>query len=170
MVEWFCFCFVRCVPSMCTVWAPSPWCSIRGLSPRWRRRRSPSLPRLGITLGVGPGLPCPARCMHLSCERPSFFVLYFIALIFFHSMCAVLISVLCTYRQFYSIVSCVCSDQSWSEMWWLIDSAPDFWGRGPGFEFGISHKKPPPEANFFFLVLFPVIFAPSCTAMVFLSC
>ena len=20
-------------------------------------------------------------------------------------------------------------------MWWLISSAPDFWGRGPGFEF-----------------------------------
>ena len=26
-------------------------------------------------------------------------------------------------------------------MWWLISSAPDFWGRGPGFEFGISHNE-----------------------------
>ena len=23
------------------------------------------------------------------------------------------------------------------EMWWLIGSAPDFWGRGPGFESGM---------------------------------
>ena len=27
-------------------------------------------------------------------------------------------------------------------MWWLIGSAPDFWGRGPGFESGISHNDP----------------------------
>ena len=27
-----------------------------------------------------------------------------------------------------------------SEMWWLIGSAPDFWGRGPGFESGTSHN------------------------------
>ena len=26
------------------------------------------------------------------------------------------------------------------EMWWLIGSAPDFWGSGPGFESGISHS------------------------------
>ena len=26
-------------------------------------------------------------------------------------------------------------------MWWLIDGAPDFWGRGPGFESGISHNN-----------------------------
>ena len=26
-------------------------------------------------------------------------------------------------------------------MWWLIGSAPDFWGRGPGFESGISHNE-----------------------------
>ena len=25
------------------------------------------------------------------------------------------------------------------EIWWLIGSAPDFWGRGPGFESGTSH-------------------------------
>ena len=25
-------------------------------------------------------------------------------------------------------------------MWWLIGSASDFWGKGPGFESGISHK------------------------------
>ena len=25
-------------------------------------------------------------------------------------------------------------------MWWLIGSAPDFWGRGPGFESGIYHN------------------------------
>ena len=24
------------------------------------------------------------------------------------------------------------------EMWWLLGSVPDFWGRGPGFESGIS--------------------------------
>ena len=29
---------------------------------------------------------------------------------------------------------------AWS--WWLIGSAPDFWGRGPGPEFGISHNDP----------------------------
>ena len=29
-----------------------------------------------------------------------------------------------------------------SEMWWLIGSAPDFWGRGPGIESGISHNDP----------------------------
>ena len=28
------------------------------------------------------------------------------------------------------------------EMWWLIGSAPDFWGRVPGFESGISHNDP----------------------------
>ena len=28
------------------------------------------------------------------------------------------------------------------EMCWLIASAPDFWGRGPGFESGISHNDP----------------------------
>ena len=28
------------------------------------------------------------------------------------------------------------------EMWWLISSAPDFWGRGPGLESGISHNDP----------------------------
>ena len=28
------------------------------------------------------------------------------------------------------------------EMWWLIGSAPDFCGGGPGFEFGISHNDP----------------------------
>ena len=28
------------------------------------------------------------------------------------------------------------------EMWWLIGSAPDFWGKGPGFESGVSHKDP----------------------------
>ena len=28
------------------------------------------------------------------------------------------------------------------EMWWLIGSAPDLWGRGPGFESGISHNDP----------------------------
>ena len=27
-------------------------------------------------------------------------------------------------------------------MWWLIGCAPYFWGRGPGFEFGISHNDP----------------------------
>ena len=27
-------------------------------------------------------------------------------------------------------------------MWWLIANAPDFWGRGPGFESGISHNDP----------------------------
>ena len=26
------------------------------------------------------------------------------------------------------------------ETWWLIGSAPDFWGRGPGFESGTSHN------------------------------
>ena len=25
-------------------------------------------------------------------------------------------------------------------MWWLIGSAPDFWGSGPGFESGIYHN------------------------------
>ena len=29
---------------------------------------------------------------------------------------------------------------SWVEMWWLIGCAPAFWGRGPGFVFGISHN------------------------------
>ena len=28
------------------------------------------------------------------------------------------------------------------EMLWLICSALDFWGRGPGFEFGVSHNDP----------------------------
>ena len=28
------------------------------------------------------------------------------------------------------------------DMWWLIGSALDFWGRGPGFESGISHNDP----------------------------
>ena len=28
------------------------------------------------------------------------------------------------------------------EMWWLIGRAPDFWGRGPGFESGIFHNDP----------------------------
>ena len=28
------------------------------------------------------------------------------------------------------------------EMWWLIASAPDFWGGGPGFESGNSHNDP----------------------------
>ena len=27
-------------------------------------------------------------------------------------------------------------------MWWLIGSAPDFLGRGPGFESSISHNDP----------------------------
>ena len=27
-------------------------------------------------------------------------------------------------------------------MWWLIDSALDFWGRGPGLESGIYHNNP----------------------------
>ena len=27
-------------------------------------------------------------------------------------------------------------------MWWLIGCAPDFWGRGSGFEYGISHTDP----------------------------
>ena len=31
---------------------------------------------------------------------------------------------------------------NFNEMWWLIGSAPDFWGRDPAFEFGISHKDP----------------------------
>ena len=38
----------------------------------------------------------------------------------------------------------------WLEVWWLIGwrcggslvSAPDFWGRGPGFESVISHNDP----------------------------
>ena len=29
-----------------------------------------------------------------------------------------------------------------TEMWRLIGSAPDFWGRGPGFESGISYTYP----------------------------
>ena len=168
MVEWFCFCFVRCVPSMCTVWAPSPWCSIRGLSPRWRRRRSPSLPRLGITLGVGPGLTCHARCMHLSCERPSFFVLYFIALIFFYSMCAVLISVLCTYSSTVLYPVCVVTSLGRRCGGSLIvhqTSEAEVPGSNSASPTKNLHLRP-----IFFLVLFPVIFAPSCTAMVFLSC
>ena len=32
-------------------------------------------------------------------------------------------------------------DPNWG-MWWLIGSAPDFWGRCPGFESGISHNDP----------------------------
>ena len=28
------------------------------------------------------------------------------------------------------------------EMWWLIGSALDFWGSGPGFESDISHNGP----------------------------
>ena len=28
------------------------------------------------------------------------------------------------------------------QMWWLVGSAPDFWGRGPGFESGIYHIDP----------------------------
>ena len=28
------------------------------------------------------------------------------------------------------------------QMWWLIGIAPDFWGRGPGFESGIYHNDP----------------------------
>ena len=27
-------------------------------------------------------------------------------------------------------------------MWWVIGSAPDFWGRSPGFESGIYHDDP----------------------------
>ena len=27
-------------------------------------------------------------------------------------------------------------------MWWLIGSAPDFWGRSPGFASGIYHNDP----------------------------
>ena len=27
-------------------------------------------------------------------------------------------------------------------MWWLIGSAPDFWGRGQGFVSGTSHNDP----------------------------
>ena len=27
-------------------------------------------------------------------------------------------------------------------MWWLIDSAPDFWGRGFEFESSLSHNDP----------------------------
>ena len=27
-------------------------------------------------------------------------------------------------------------------MWWLIDSAPDFWDRGFGFKSGFSHNDP----------------------------
>ena len=27
-------------------------------------------------------------------------------------------------------------------MWWLIGSAPDFWGRDPGIESGINHNDP----------------------------
>ena len=26
------------------------------------------------------------------------------------------------------------------ELWWLIASAPVFWGRGPGLESGIAHN------------------------------
>ena len=26
------------------------------------------------------------------------------------------------------------------EMWWLIGSALDYWGSGPGFEYGLSHR------------------------------
>ena len=28
----------------------------------------------------------------------------------------------------------------WLEMWWLIGSAPEFWGRGPEFASVISHN------------------------------
>ena len=28
------------------------------------------------------------------------------------------------------------------EMWWLFGSAPDFWGRSPGFESDVSHSDP----------------------------
>ena len=28
------------------------------------------------------------------------------------------------------------------EMWWFIGGAPAFWGRGTGFESGISHNDP----------------------------
>ena len=34
------------------------------------------------------------------------------------------------------------SSKKVNEMWWLIDSAPDLWGRDPGLESGISHKDP----------------------------
>ena len=30
----------------------------------------------------------------------------------------------------------------WDRDWWLIGSAPNFWGRGPGFEFGIYRNDP----------------------------
>ena len=30
-----------------------------------------------------------------------------------------------------------------TEMWWLIGSAPDYWGRGPGFESGIISRNDP---------------------------
>ena len=30
------------------------------------------------------------------------------------------------------------SNLSKMEMWWLIGSAPEYWGRGPGFESGMS--------------------------------
>ena len=33
------------------------------------------------------------------------------------------------------------------ELWWLIGSAPDFWGIGPGFEFGICRKFQGREGN-----------------------
>ena len=29
-----------------------------------------------------------------------------------------------------------------AEMWWLLGCAPDFWGKGPGFESDISHNDP----------------------------
>ena len=29
-----------------------------------------------------------------------------------------------------------------NKMWWLIGSAPDFWGTGPGFESGIYRNDP----------------------------
>ena len=27
-------------------------------------------------------------------------------------------------------------------MWWLNGNAPDFWGKSPGFESGITHNDP----------------------------
>ena len=76
-----------------------------------------------VRSGAWADLPCTLYASFLRTALFFCFIFYRPDLFSFHVCCSDFRSV---YFQFYSIVSFVCSDQSGSEIWWLIDSAPDF--------------------------------------------
>ena len=75
-------------------------------------------------------LSCICPVLHASCPGS---LLSYISLVMYLSCHVSLLS--CTSP----VMHLSCPHRWW---WWLIGSAPDFWGRGPGFESGISHNDP----------------------------